>query len=112
MWKKTAMLPSLGIAVAIGASVLAQAAEAGASPAFEIRVITGRIESAEENLLGETTQVRIVSAVEGAFLIANEGIGEELTSHVGAIVTVTAERTHDDEGNEILSVERYHVHKG
>jgi hypothetical protein len=110
------MLGLLGFAVATGVTPLifdrtiAWAETAAARPAFEIVVITGRIEPAEATFLGRAAQIRIVSA-EGAFLIAHEGKGQELKDHIGAIVTLTAERMHDDEGYEILSVERYRVHR-
>ena len=117
MWKQTATLGLLSFAVATGVTPLIfdraiAWAEAAARPAFEIVVITGRIEPAEENFLGRAAQIQIVSAEAGAFLIAHEGKGRELKHHVGAIVTLTAERMHDAEGNEILSVERYRVHRG
>ena len=127
MWK-TATLGLVGFAMAaIGVTLLtfgvgAQevafdprsevASDVAAGPAFEMMVVTGTIQAAEEDFLGQATRVRIVSPEAGAFLIARDAKGRELESHVGAIVTVTAERTRDDEGNEILSVERYQVHEG
>ena len=118
MWKQTATLGLLGFAVVTGVAPLAfdrtvaWAEAAAARPAFEIVVITGRIEPAEATFLGRAAQIQIVSAEAGAFLIAHEGKGQELKQHVGAIVTLTAERMHDDEGYEILAVERYRVHRG
>jgi len=85
---------------------------AAAPPSPERMVVTGTIEALEKNLLGWATKVQIVSPAMGSFLIADSGKGRELKKLVGETVTVTAQRQHDAEGNEVLSVERYEIRGG
>lgn len=126
MWK-TAAKARVGLSLAVAAGMLtfgwasASAQDAAprgegeedvaSPPALETMEITGTIEAATKNVLGQATQVRIVSQEMGAFLIAKDGKGEELKDHVGATVTVTARPTRDAQGNETLAVERYELHK-
>lgn len=86
--------------------------DVAASPGeSSILKLTGTIEAIDKPVPGSDSKVRIVSPEKGAFPIANSGKGQELVEHVGATVVLTARRTRDGNGHEILTVQSYQIKK-
>lgn len=107
-----ALLGFASASLAAEAASPAKTPDVSSAPPATMLKLTGTIEAVDKNVLGHATRVRIVTPDKGTFLIAKAGKGEDLMSHVGETVTVTAHRTQDAQGNEVLSVDGYQIHEG
>jgi len=111
----SALLSSFVLGHLLALPVLAQQISAREPVAYAVEVpagdtllltVTGKLEVAETNLLGQVQALQLVADI-GSFRIAADAKGDELRSYVGRRVTLTGARTTDEDGHLVLAVRDY-----
>jgi hypothetical protein len=111
----SALLCSFALGHVLALPVLAQQVGAREPVAYAVEVpsgdtllltVTGTVEVAEKTLFGEIAAVQLVADI-GSFRIAADEKGAELRSFLGRRVTLTGERTIDEDGKTVLAVREF-----
>jgi hypothetical protein len=111
----SALLCSFALGHVLALPVLAQQMGVREPIAYAVEVpagdkllltVTGTVEVAEKNLFGEIQAVQLVADI-GSFRIAADQKGDELRSFLGRRVTLTGERTIDEDGKSVLAVREF-----